>query len=736
MNLQTARVLGIFLLLMFTFAIKGLIVAPPSPPPQVAAGQFNTARALARLQRILGDQQPHPVDTQENDAVRGRLVAELRAIGLTPEVREADDCQASPRHRTVSCSHVRNVVASIGPATGRRLLLNAHYDSSPAGPGAADDGIGIATLLEVAAVLKAQPPARPITFLFNEGEEFGLNGAGAFAAQDPLALSVDALINIEARGVGGPATMFETNMPNGSAVIAYAQSSRRPNANSIATDMATLIPNTTDVEVFQGRGWKTLSYAIIGNETRYHTSGDTVEALSRASLYQMGSEVLAATRVMARADPEASGGRMVFTDIAGRLFVALPLQVALAAFGICVIAALAIGWKSGALKRPLAIVLLAWVAGVAMAALVGWVFGLIRPGAFWRASPLLPYLAIYAVVLIAQMAVLSRMAVGIERHRLRAAIWLLTLGLGGVATLVLPGATIFFIGAPAVAIAGLLANRKTPQVATMLSWLAAAIQLLMFSQLLAMLELLLVDGPLWAVAPLAGLVALPFLIEVADPIDPCMLGAAGVIASAALLGAMLVPRTTPERPGRLTLEYLRDDLAARSQWSVSNGLAPLPDGWSQFGRWQQSTLRNSTAKRWLAPAPTIDLPAPRIAILSSVAEGRTRTVRLSIDPAGADTVGLRFTKDVPVLAMGIARQAQAIPASAGKGTILLRCSGRSCGRMVFEVRLGTAKPVLADLIRTRYAMVAQGKPLIDARPSSHIPQYLPDSSVRIVPARL
>ncbi|RIX31655.1 M20/M25/M40 family metallo-hydrolase [Sphingomonas edaphi] len=736
MKLQAARVLGVFLLLMCAFAIKGSLVAPPSASAQIAAGQFDTFRALARLQRILGDQRPHSVDTGANDAVRERLVAELRAIGLTPQVREADDCQASPRHRTVSCSHVRNVVASIGPATGRRLLLNAHYDSSPAGPGASDDGIGIATLLEVAAVLKVQPPARPVTFLFNEGEEFGLNGAGAFAAQDPLASSVDALINIEARGVSGPATMFETNVPNGPAIIAYAQSSQRPNANSIATDMATLIPNTTDVEVFKARGWKTLSYAIIGNETRYHTSGDTVEALNRASLFQMGSEVLAATRVMARADPDADGGRMVFTDIAGRLFVALPLQVSLSALGVLAIAALAVSWKIGALKRPLATVVLAWVAGVALAVLVGWLFGLIRPGAFWRASPLLPYLTIYAVVLTAQMAVLARMTGGIKRHRLRAATWLLTLVLGCVATIVLPGASIFFIAAPAVAIGGLLANRKTPQVATMLFWLAAAIQLLMFSQLLAMLELLLVDGPLWAVAPLAGLAALPFLIEVTDAVDRWILSAVGVIAGAVVLGAMLVPRTTAERPGRLTLDYLRDDVAARRQWSVSNGLAPLPDGWSRFGRWKQSTLRNSTAKRWLAPAPTIDLPAPRIAVLSSVAQGRKRTVRLSIDPAGADTVGLRFAKDVPVLAMGIAGQARAIPASAGKGTIMLRCSGRSCGRMVFEVRLGTAKPVVADLIRTRYAMVPQGKPLIDARPSSHIPQYLPDSSVRIVPARL
>ena len=62
----------------------------------------------------------------------------------------------------------------------RAVLLNAHYDSTPAGPGAADDGIGVATLLEVGSVLQHQPLKRPVILLFNEGEEYGLNGAAAF----------------------------------------------------------------------------------------------------------------------------------------------------------------------------------------------------------------------------------------------------------------------------------------------------------------------------------------------------------------------------------------------------------------------------------------------------------------------------------------------------------------------------------------------------------------------------
>ena len=159
-------------LLMAGFALKGALISPPQPPARVAAGTFDTQRAVARLHRILGDQRPHSVDTAADDAVRDQLIAELRAIGLRPEVHEAEDCSGFPATKIVSCSHVRNVVATIaGRGPGKHLLINAHYDSTPTGPGAGDDGIGVATMLEVAELLKQTPPARPVTLLFNEGEE-------------------------------------------------------------------------------------------------------------------------------------------------------------------------------------------------------------------------------------------------------------------------------------------------------------------------------------------------------------------------------------------------------------------------------------------------------------------------------------------------------------------------------------------------------------------------------------
>jgi len=91
------------------------------------------------------------------------------------------------RGQAVACARIRNVVATIGPAEGRHLLLVSHYDSTPTGPGASDDGIGVASMIEVAALMRGQALKRPVTFLFDEGEEAGLIGARAFLERDPLA---------------------------------------------------------------------------------------------------------------------------------------------------------------------------------------------------------------------------------------------------------------------------------------------------------------------------------------------------------------------------------------------------------------------------------------------------------------------------------------------------------------------------------------------------------------------
>src|SRR5205085_6889945 len=112
--------------LLGALAEKGLLIQPPRIRAQNAPGEFDAKRAKERLAEILGNQRPHPSDTPESDLVRARLVAQLQQLGLSPIVRDQFACNELYKQRGVSCARVRNVIAVLGPAAGKALLLNAH----------------------------------------------------------------------------------------------------------------------------------------------------------------------------------------------------------------------------------------------------------------------------------------------------------------------------------------------------------------------------------------------------------------------------------------------------------------------------------------------------------------------------------------------------------------------------------------------------------------------------------
>ena len=420
----------VLLALLGLMAAKSLLIQVPPVRAQSASGQFDANRAKARLANILGDQQAHPTDTPANDKVREKIVVLLTGVGLKPVVRDQIACNELYKSRGVTCARVRNVIAILGPPTGKALLLSAHYDSTPAGPGAGDAGIGVATLLETASILKGRKLNRPVIFLFNEGEELGLVGARAFLA-DPLSKNVDSLINLEARGVEGPVNMFETNRPNGAPISVFAGSVDRPVANSLSTDVYRLMPNYTDVNTFAERDWLTLNLAPIGNETRYHSPGDNLAALSTASLQHMGDQVLAMTIKLADGTTTASGNR-IFMDLAGRTLINLPLTVGAVLLIGLLAAFTTLSWRRGQLPRGLGVTAgtLLISTGVSWLALA--LIGLVRHGQFWRAHPEWTHLGAYASVMLAAIALLSTIGRRAEVPQLRASFWLVFLAIGGL----------------------------------------------------------------------------------------------------------------------------------------------------------------------------------------------------------------------------------------------------------------------------------------------------------------
>ena len=263
----------------------------PEPVPATAPeGDFSAERALTYIGGFA--QSPHPFGSSANDVAREYLVAQLTTLGLSPEVREGVGIRNSPRQVVIGSTH--NIVGRLkGTGSSGAILLMAHYDSVYRGPGAADDGAGVAAILESVRALRARPPLKnDLIVLFTDGEEVGLLGAEAFAASDPNMKDVGVILNFEARGDQGPSLLFETSMKNAALIRAVSDSSPYPVGSSLFYSLYKLLPNSTDVTVFRPYRIPALNFAFGQGFDAYHTRLDTVKNLSAASLQHHGSYAL------------------------------------------------------------------------------------------------------------------------------------------------------------------------------------------------------------------------------------------------------------------------------------------------------------------------------------------------------------------------------------------------------------------------------------------------------------
>jgi hypothetical protein len=733
MRRDTFLAFAAILCLLAAMAAKSLFVDAPALRTHNAPGQFDAAAAKARLARILGEQRPHPADSEADDAVRARLVAELRAIGLQPIVRDQNACNDFAKARLIACTRVRNVIARFGPPAGRALLLSAHYDSVPVGPGAGDDGVGVATLLEVGAILKDRPLKKPIILLFNEGEELGLIGARAFLA-DPISANVDSLLNFEARGVTGPVTMFETSQPNGPAIAAFSRAVARPYASSLSADVARLIPNDTDVTTYKERGWLTLNFAMTGNETRYHSPGDDIAGLDIRTLQDMGDQALAVSSELAMASQPSAQGQQLFVDVLRVGLWRMPQWLGAAILAVLLLLTSGVAWKRRALFRAPAIALGAIVLGVVAASLAVTVMGLLVAGTYWRAHPLFAFTATYATIILGALAVLLPLGAKLGAARLRVGFWFLFLLIGAGLAFVAPGAMIYFLLPPALVLLGILAARRSSSLETAGALSGLAALYVIWGELLIGLESIFSPGPLWIVAPAGAIVIVPALVEVLQlferPRRRVMLLGSAVIALLAWVIAGTVPAYSQDHQQRFTIEYDSDAAAHRSYWSIASDGAALPESYARIARWRQDKLPFSERKRWIADAPT--LPAilpPSLELLQAVRHGSNRTLRLRLKMNGAERLVLIAPPEAHIRAAGVAGFLRRAGESASEGKFTITCTGRTCDGADLQIDLGSLRPVELMMIGARNGLPPIGAPLLAARPPFARPQYTPDQTV-------
>ncbi len=170
--------------LVFWIAVSFIPFPRPDPLPATAPPQeFSAARALDQVRAIA--QRPHPPGSPDHRRVRDYLLAELTKLGIAPEVETGFASITFGKFHAEG--NVENIVARLpGSANTRPVMLAAHYDSVTRGPGASDDGSGVAVLLETLRALRAGPALRnDVIFLITDGEEKGLLGAQVFMRDHP-----------------------------------------------------------------------------------------------------------------------------------------------------------------------------------------------------------------------------------------------------------------------------------------------------------------------------------------------------------------------------------------------------------------------------------------------------------------------------------------------------------------------------------------------------------------------
>jgi|GEM_PF-343406 len=261
---------------------------------------FAAGRALGHLEAIAAE--PHATGSAANQRVRRYLEQQLTGLGLEVDVQRAD--ARLEGGVIASLISVENVLGRLRGSEGPpAVLLVAHYDSVPTSPGASDDGVGVAALLETARVLTGEArPRHDVIFLFTDAEEVGRHGATAFLREHPWAPEIAVAINLEARGNLGPVYMFQTGDDNGWWTDRFFEAVPQPRTNSLAPEIFRRLPNATDFSIFRRGGLPGFDLAMIGGLTHYHTGLDTVADVDPRSLQHHGDHALALARSLANLD--------------------------------------------------------------------------------------------------------------------------------------------------------------------------------------------------------------------------------------------------------------------------------------------------------------------------------------------------------------------------------------------------------------------------------------------------
>nr|GMD35327.1 endoplasmic reticulum metallopeptidase 1 isoform X1 [Ipomoea batatas]GME21125.1 endoplasmic reticulum metallopeptidase 1 isoform X1 [Ipomoea batatas] len=312
--------------------------------------------------------------------------------------------------KTPVYSDLKHVVMRLSPKSSAdklrdgeddAILVSGHVDTVFAAEGAGDDSSNVAVMLELARGLSQQATGfkNSVIFVFNTGEEEGLDGSHSFITQHPWRNTIKVAIDLEAMGIGGKSGIFQAG-PDPWAIQNFAKVAKYPSGQVASQDLFSsgVIKSSTDFQVYtEVGGLSGLDFAYTDSTAVYHTKNDKVALLKPGSLQHLGENMLpfllqaASSSDLPTPKKTLSSGKsekgdeedtVVYFDILGRYMVVYPQSFADMLHKAVIIlslfiwtASLYMGGLSALISLAFSVlsIVLMWICSVGLSVLVAYV---------------------------------------------------------------------------------------------------------------------------------------------------------------------------------------------------------------------------------------------------------------------------------------------------------------------------------------------------------------------------
>jgi hypothetical protein len=558
--------------------------------PALASG-IDRERAMEHVRVLTVDIGPRVAGSEGARRAADYVARELVAAGLGVERIPVGHQDIPPivvggdvvmRGRVVDLAD-ETIVARL-PATGGHrgpaVLVMAHTDSVADTPGAIDNAVAVAILLELANALQDVERPHPIILAATASEEDGLAGARALA--DALHESVGLAVSLDL--VGSPGVLTLNGLGPRIGAPAMDRFVRAARASGVRIDaplthriVSRLLPQIerSDHGVFAARGVPALHLYHRGEIERiylpYHGPLDTIDEVDVDSLDDAAAFVQAlALDPAPLPDAETPAATIFFGALVVPNSVVFSVELAMLLFVVASLHRLRARPRGpGGAVRGLAFAVLAWFVAWAIVAAIEWIASDVagHPQPWIHA----PGRSIVAEVLAAGL--LFAVVLGAGASRPLDPRWLLP---AAIVVAALPGAALLWLGIVELAWLPLLAALALAATA----WLRTAGQRRLAAAIAIVPAWLLVQPGLlreasqhhflpqtWLLAPVLAVVLLPCCLALAHALAPVAIAPRLRVAAVVLAGvSALALLGDPPCDRAAFREYgLACELAARAQ---------------------------------------------------------------------------------------------------------------------------------------------------------------------------